>query len=127
MTIEAGEDEAADAKDAFPVLEALRPPLATLMGKAGFRGLLSRSLAAASEEVRWLKAVHVQSDGSLTELEELQLQLAPALFSEGRTAFLAQILSSLVALIGERLTVQLLRETWPKLALEASDFGGDET
>ena len=36
----------------FNVSEKLRPHLATLMGVAGFRALLSRSLALAQEEKR---------------------------------------------------------------------------
>ncbi len=48
----------------FQVSEKLRPHLALLMGVAGFRALLSRSLALAQEEVRWLRAVHVKWDGS---------------------------------------------------------------
>jgi hypothetical protein len=112
----------------FPVLERLRPALATLMGKAGFRGLLARSIAAASEEVRWLRAVHVKSDGSLTGLQELQAQLAPALFFEGHTLMLAQLLGSLVVFIGDELTLQLVRDAWPKLSLTHLDFGkGDKS
>ena len=104
-------------------MEKLRPPLGTLMGKAGLRGLLSRSLAAASEEVRWLRAVHVKSDGSLTGLQELQVELAPDLFFEGRAVLLSQVLGSLVGLIGEELTLGLLREVWPKLPLKDLDLG----
>jgi hypothetical protein len=107
----------------FPVLETLRPALATLMGKIGYRGFLARSLAAAGEDVRWLRAVHVKSDGTLEGLRELQAQLAPAEFFEGRTVMLAQLLGSLVAFIGEELTLQLVSDTWPKLSLKDLDFG----
>jgi hypothetical protein len=124
MAHEASKNESSRTGDPpFPVLEALRPMLAPLMGKAGYRGLLARSLAAASEEVRWLRAVHVKSDGSLMELHELQAQLSPALFLEGRIAMLAQLLGSLVAFIGEELTLQLVRKTWPNLSLKELDLG----
>jgi len=112
----------------FPVFDKLRPQLATLMGNAGFRGLLSRALALANEEVRWLRAVHVISDGSLTGLQELQAQLTPEQFFEGRTVLLAQLLGLLVAFIGENLTVRLVREVWPNLSLSDLDFGkGDKS
>jgi len=107
----------------FPVFEKLRPQLVTLMGAAGFRALVARSIAVASEEVRWLRAVHVKSDGSLTELRELQAQLTPAQLLEGKTVLLAQLLGLLVAFIGESLTVQLTREVWPNLSPSAWDFG----
>jgi len=98
------------------------------MGSAGFRGLLVRALARASEEVRWLRAVHVRSDGSLTGLQELQAQLAPKLFFEGRTALLAQLLGLLVAFIGEDLTLRLVGGVWPGLSLSDLDFGkGDKS
>ena len=123
MAHEVGGNEAAGTDHPFPVLEKLRPHLATLMGRAGLRGLLSRSLALANEEVHWLRAVHVKSDGSLTGLQELQGELAPALFFEGRTVLLAQLLGLLAVFIGEELTLQLLHGTWPKLLLNDLDFG----
>jgi len=129
MAHEASKNESSRTSDPpFPVLETLRPALATLMGKAGFRGFLARALAAAGEEVRWLRAVHVKSDGSLEGLQELQAQLAPALFFEGRTVMLARLLGSLVIFIGEELTLQLVGEVWPKLSLKDLDFGkGDNS
>ena len=112
---------------AFHVCEKLRPHLATLMGNAGFRALLSRALALASAEVPWLRAVHVKADGSLEGLEELHAQLDPEEFAEGRVVLLAQLLGLLVAFIGEDLTLRLVREVWPKLPLNDLDFGkGDK-
>ena len=112
----------------FPVFTKLSPHLLTLMGNAGFRGFVTRSLALANEEVRWLRAVHVKSDGSLTGLDELQAQLAPEQFLEGRTVLLAQLLGLLVAFIGEDLTLRMVSTVWPKLPLSDLDFGkGDES
>ena len=120
MAHETRENDSSETKNpaVFPVFDRLSPQLATLMGNAGFRGLLSRALALANEEVRWLRAVHVKSDGSLTGLQELQAQLAPEQFFEGRTVLLAQLLGLLVAFIGANLTVRLLSELWPKLSLD---------
>jgi hypothetical protein len=123
MAHEDSGNEPSRTSNPLPVIEKLRPALATLTGQTGLRGLLSRSLAAAGEEVRWLRAVHVKSDGSLTGLQELQATLAPDLFMEGRAVLLAQLLGSLVGLIGERLTVGLLRDVWPKLPLKVLDLG----
>ena len=107
---------------AFLVVEKLRPHLANLMGNAGFRALLSRSLALANAEVPWLRAVHVKSDGSLEGLDELEVQVDPDEFFEGRVVLLAVLLGLLVAFIGEKLTLQLVREVWPKLSLNDLDF-----
>ena len=106
----------------FQVSEKLRPHLAALMGVAGFRALLSRALVLAQEEVRWLRAVHVKSDGGLEGLEELQAQVAPEEFVEGRVVLLAQLLGLLVAFIGEKLMLQIVRDVWPELLLKDLDF-----
>ena len=106
----------------FPVSEKLRPPLATLMGVSGFRALLLRALVLAQEEVRWLRAVHVKSDGSLEGLEELRAQIAADEFSEGKVVLLARLLGLLVDFIGEKLMLQMVREVWPGLFLKDLDF-----
>ena len=108
---------------AFQVCEKLRPHLATLMGNAGFRALLSRSLALASAEVPSLGAVRIKSDGSLEGLDELGDQPGLEENAGGRVVLLAQLLGLLMAFIGEKLTVRLLREVWPKLSLNDLDSG----
>ena len=107
---------------AFVVCEKLRPPLANLMGNAGFRALLSRSLALANDEAPWLRAAHVKLDGSLEGLNDLEAQIDPDEFFEGSVVLLAGLLGLLAAFIGEKLTLQLVREVWPKLSLNDLDF-----
>ncbi len=116
-----------ESASVFRVCEKLRPQLATLMGNAGSRALLSRALALASAEVSWLRAVHVKTDGSFEGLDELQAQLDPDEFSEGRVVLLAQLLGLLVAFIGESLMLQLVRDVWPKLPIKNLGFdrGGE--
>ena len=130
IAFEAKGNKSSESKSrlAFSVGEKMRPPLATLMGKAGFRALLSRALALASEEVPWLRAVHVKADGSLEGMNELELeaQVDPEEIFDGRIVLLAQLIGLLVAFIGEILTLQLVREVWPKLSLNNLDFGKGE-
>ena len=104
------------------VSEKLRPHLATLMGNVGFRALLSRALALANAEAPWLRAVHVNADGSYEVLDELATQVDPDEIVEGCVVLLAQLLGLLVAFIGEDLTLRLVREVWPKLFLDNLDF-----
>src|SRR5476649_1720069 len=85
---------------AFPVVEKLRPHLATLMGTFGFRSLTSRSLALARTEVSWLGTIEIRADGSLPKLDELAAKIAPADIIEGRVVLLTQLLGLLVAFIG---------------------------
>jgi hypothetical protein len=98
-----------------------------LMGNAGFRALLSRALALANEEVRWLRAMHVKADGALEGLNELHTQVDPVEYIEGKVVLLAQLLGLLVALIGPGLTSSLVGEIWPKIPLRDLDFVTGET
>ena len=117
----------ANTTAAFFVIDKLRPQLATFMGNAGFRALLSRALALANAEVPWLRAVHVKADGALEGLHELGEQLGPDQIFEGRVVLVAQLFGLLVAFIGEDLTLRLVREAWPKLPLNNLDLGtGDK-
>jgi hypothetical protein len=116
IATEGNNSSLANPLGAFQAIEKLRPHLVTLQGNIGFRSLVSRSLAVASEEIRWLRAVHVKSDGSLTGLLELEAQLAPEQFYEGGVALLTEVLTLLVSFIGEGLALQLVREVWPNLS-----------
>ena len=109
----------------FQVIDDLRPQLVNLMGMGGFRGLLSRAIALSGEEVRWLRAVHVKSDGTLTGFEE-HASLGAWQFAEGKFVLLARLLETLIALIGIGLTLRLMVETWPKLSLGDLNLGNGE-
>jgi hypothetical protein len=124
ITYDANGKKSAHTKppDIFHACEKLASPLATLMGNGGFRALLSRSIALAGEEVSWLRAVHVKSDGSLEASEDLATQMDSNKLFEGRVVLLAQLLGLLVAFIGENLTVRLVREVWPKVLLNDLDL-----
>ena len=112
---------------AFLVDEKLRPHLATLLGNIGFRALLSRALALANAEVPWLRAVHVNADGSLEGLDALEAQVKPEEMAEGKIVLLAQLLGLLVAFIGETLTLWLVREAWPTMPLNGLDLDTGDT
>jgi len=107
------------------VIERLRPDLMTLMGRMGFRALLSRALARASAQAAWLSALHVNSDGSFEGLSQLELEthVDSEAIAHGRTVLLAQLLESLETFIGEAITLQLVRNIWPKVPLSDLNFG----
>jgi hypothetical protein len=101
----------ASLEPGFDACEKLRPHLASFMGIAGFRALLSRAVALAGGSVPWLRAIHVRADGSLEGLAEFHQQLAPEELFEGRAVLLTHILELLVAFIGGILTVRLVHST----------------
>jgi hypothetical protein len=108
---------------AFLACEKLRSPLATLLGNVGFSALLSRALALAATEVKWLGVVHVDARGALEGLAEPQAKISPAESARGGVVLLAQLLGLLATFIGEDLTLRLVREVWPKLGGDAAEFG----
>ena len=122
MSARANKTSGTKIPPAFQVCEKLRAHLATFMGNAGFRALLSCALALAKAEVPWLRAVHVKADGSLEGLEELDAKRNPDELFEGGVVLVAQLLGLLVAFIGEKLTLRLVREVWPEVPLDDLDF-----
>jgi len=115
VTLEEGRKPARSTKPgAFDACERLRPQLVPLMGVGGFRALLLHALALAAPEVPWVRAIKVKEDGALELSEGLSIPSDPDILREGKVALLAQLLGLLVAFIGENLTLQLVRDAWPK-------------
>jgi hypothetical protein len=100
------------------VLEKLRPQLATMMGNAGFRAVLSRSLALAAAKDQSLAAVELKADGSLEGWERLEGREGAEKVTESSILLVAQLLGLLTAFIGDNLTLRLVRNVWTKLPLE---------
>ena len=126
LAAEAASGNPAGAKDprAFRACERLRGPLGKLIGIGGFRSLLSRALALAGEEVPLLRALHIKADGSLEDLET-EAELDPREVAAAEVVLVAQIAGLLVTFIGPALTLQLLRDIWPKIP--DPNFGAGET
>lgn len=105
------------------IIDKLRPHLQMLMGKMGYRALLARTLAQVSTEFSWLRALHVQSDGSLAGLSqpELESHVDPGTIANGRAALLTYLLESLTAFVGANVTLQLVRNIWPNILLDDLD------
>src|SRR5687767_10060082 len=101
-------------------VEKLRLPLVALTGTAGFRALLSRALALANAEVRWLNAVHIRGDGSLECPAEVA-QLDKEEIASGEVLLIAHLLSLLVTFIGEALTLRLVQDAWPGAPIKDFD------
>ena len=111
----------------FYICEKLRPHLAALMGKAGFRAVLSRTLVVATAEAPWLREVEVNANGALEGWDKPRAQVAVKELTEGGVLLIAQLLGLLVAFIGSNLTLRLVRDVWPKLSLEDLKFTQDSS
>jgi hypothetical protein len=107
---------------AFTVPDRMRTHLTMLMGNEGHRALLMRALALAASEVRWLREIGVGIDGSLEGLDTILAPVTPDEALNGGTALVAHLIGLLVAFIGERLTLQIVREVWPKMPTKDLNF-----
>ncbi len=108
--------------ESFRVFEKLQPQLAVLMGNGGFRALLTRALALAKADVSWLNMVRVTTDGTLDASGGFGTQVTPEQLIEGYSVLLGQLLGLMVTLVGEKITLGLLREVWPKIKISDSEF-----
>jgi hypothetical protein len=104
------------------IFEKLRPHLATLRGTTGFRGLISRALMLAAGEIPWLSKLQVTADGTVEGFDGIDAWADAAKVAEGNVVLVAQLLGLLVAFIGEQLSLQIVREVWPKLSFDGLDF-----
>lgn len=108
--------------DGTAVVECLFAPLrievTSLVSEEGFRSVFERSIFLTSRNFAWLGAEQSSPDAS--PLHGLRAMLAQQTRSEAREASTALLIhfSDLVAsLIGERLTIDILRSAWGKDAL----------
>ena len=99
------------------VTQKLRPVLGMLMGNGGYRVLLSRALARATVEAPSLQALHLTADGALI-FDSASTPPDPKKLDDGSVILVAELLGLLNAFIGEALTVQFLREAWPRLSFK---------
>ena len=90
--------------------------MAQVVGILGFSAVLSRALAKAKTDIAWLRAVHVSPDGSLEGLDELEPNVDPKDIALGRVVLLAEFVSLLAELIGERLVLQLVQQAMSKVS-----------
>jgi hypothetical protein len=106
--------------------EALRLRLAQLIGREGYRALLSRALALAEDEHPWLHGVQADAAGSLTGVAEALEGQEPAQPEAGAAAVLVHVMELLVAFVGPELTRQLVSSAWPDVHVLAADLATEE-
>lgn len=96
-----------DMRAVIRVCGKLHRPLATLAGPAGFRSLLGRALHLAKQECPDLGSWAVRLDASL--------QVVDCVTAQSGAPLIAHLLGLMMTLVGESLTLKLLREVWPSL------------
>jgi hypothetical protein len=103
----------AAARAAFRVCQKFREPLYVLAGAAGYRSLLSRALALARPREPWLAGVKCGPDGTLEFPggDEAWGDVESA--ARGGALLVTELLDLLSTLIGDTLTLRLVRNVWP--------------
>ena len=132
LTYEAGVGKASGLKEpaTVRVYEKLRQRLIGIAGTAGFHALAFRAVALARAEAPGLNAAQVTADGSLVGLAEFDPQFdmdknQPGQYqpSEGGVILIARLFELLLGLLGEPLTLRLLRNAWPAEAFDTGISG----
>ncbi|MGD0736037.1 MAG: hypothetical protein ABR976_12865 [Terracidiphilus sp.] len=107
------------------VYEKLRQGLIEFAGVASFQSLAFRALTQAKSEAPSLWAVQLTEDGCLQGLGSIQTQIdidkdrvGESQAGEGGAILIARLLGLLLLFLGEALTLNLLRVTWPGAALD---------
>jgi hypothetical protein len=110
---------------AFRVYHKLRRGLGEFAGVAGFQSLASRALVLARTEAPSLSAARVAGDGSLQSLSEIEQETdidrdraGEFLAGEAGSILIARLLSLLLLFLGDALTLNVLRDTWPGAAFD---------
>jgi hypothetical protein len=117
LTQEAGTDGDAKAlaAAALRVYDTLAGQLALLIGDGGVRALTARSLHLVQREFPWLAEAQEPdpSEGPFAQVVSSLERQEPAVATEAAAAALATLGGLLEALIGETLTMRVLRAAWP--------------
>jgi len=117
LTREAGTDPDAKAlaAAALRVYDTLAGQLALLIGDGGVRALTARSLHLVQRDFPWLAEAQETHPvkGPLAQLGFHLERQEPAVAAEGAAAALATLGGLLETLIGEPLTMRVVRAAWP--------------
>ncbi len=102
---------------AFRVCEKLRRPLTILVGTAGYQSLISRAVTLARVKAPSLGRLQINPDGSLEIPPAIEVQFETNDPASGGAVLVAQLIELLITFIGEALTLRLVHDIWPKVAL----------
>ena len=111
-----GADAKALAAATLRVYDTLAGQLALLIGDGGVRALSARSLHLVQRDFPWLAEARETdpSRGPFAQLGSSLERQEPAVATEAAAAALATLGGLLEALIGEALTMRVVRAAWPR-------------
>lgn len=104
-----------DAPAAAIVLERLDKVLWRVAGQVGSRSLIERALSMARSKAPSLVALHIPATGPFTDADWQFARTTSFDPENDQVILVAHVLELLQIFIGERLTLQLVKEAWPDL------------
>lgn len=104
----------------FRVLERLCEPFAVVGGAQGLQPLLSRALISTRSSYSWLSSARVTRSGRIEGIDSLQLSLRPHEMLQGELALMGSLVEQLRSLLGDDVTIQLLKTIWPLASINAN-------
>ena len=117
LTREAGTnaDATARAAAALRMYDTLAGQLGLLIGDGGVRALTARSLHLVQREFAWLADAQAPgpSEDPFAQVGSQLERQEPAVATQAAAAVLATLAGLLATLIGETLTMRVLRAAWP--------------
>lgn len=110
------------------IFQKLYLQMARLFGQAGFAAVSARALHLAQLDFPFLGgvAIEIKEEACLTRLRESLLGKPSAVASDAVAAFFANLIWLLMTLIGQDLTLRLLRDTWPGVLPQEGHAGEKE-
>lgn len=110
---------------AIVLWEQMAAKITSIVGEDGFNSLYARSVFLAQPTFPWLvaSALSPQADHHFAKLKKCFEEQTPAQASAANSLLLVTFTDILASLIGEQLTVYILRSAWGN---DASDQAGKE-
>ena len=103
----------------FRVFQRLCKPFAAVSGAQNLQPLLTRALASIRGRYSWMTTAHVVPSGQIEGIDSHFLETHPQEALEGELALMASLVELLRALLGDAVTIQLLRSVWPLAFIRA--------
>lgn len=123
--ITAASNTDAEAPGVIHVVKGMDTVLTRLAGRTGSRSLIARAVSLAHTDVPSLKGIGTSADGVIEALEKVLSAAGPEDRIRDEVVVVAHLLGLLHTFIGERLTLQLIKEVWPDLESQHEDIRKD--
>ena len=104
------------------VVKGMDTVLTRLAGRTGSRSLIARAISLAQASEPSLKGISTSAERVLESLEKVLSEAGPEDRFRDEALVVSHLIGLLHTFIGERLTIQLIKEVWPDLDTQHEDI-----